>query len=170
MTSAIQCPTFKPTLRQGNKGQDVKEMQKRLNQRLASIYTPALQIDEDGDFGQATETAVRYLQCLGYLNTTGVMDVATWNFICDGAASLPVLRMNSKGDTVEALQQALIDAGFYNGTIDGVFSNRTDKAVKDFQASYSLTADGVVGAKSWAVLIKLNSHIDHCYSIYYVGC
>ena len=36
MTNAIDCPTFKPTLRIGNSGQDVKEMQKRLKKRFAN--------------------------------------------------------------------------------------------------------------------------------------
>ncbi|OKH54615.1 peptidoglycan-binding protein [Calothrix sp. HK-06] len=168
--TAIQCPTFKPTLRLGNNGQDVKEMQKRLNQRLAAIYSPALEIDVDGDFGAGTETAVRYLQCLGFINNTGVTDAATWNFICDGAASLPVLKLNSSGSVVKSLQEALSAAGFYNGAIDGVLGAKTVQAVKDFQAYAGLTADGVVGAKSWDALIKLDSHVERCFATYYGGC
>jgi peptidoglycan hydrolase-like protein with peptidoglycan-binding domain len=160
--TAIQCPTFKPTLRLGNNGQDVKEMQKRLNQRLASIYTPALEIAVDGDFGAETETA--------FLSVSGVTDAATWNFICDGAASLPVLRLNSTGSVVKSVQQALSGAGFYNGAVDGVFGNRTVQAMKDFQAHSRLVADGIVGAKSWDALIKLDSHINSCFASYYGGC
>ncbi len=168
--TAIQCPTFKPTLRLGNNGQDVKEMQKRLNQRLAAIYTPALEVAVDGDFGAETETAVRYLQCLGFLSVSGIADAATWNFICNGAASLPVLRLNSTGSVIKAVQQALSGAGFYNRAIDGVFGTLTVQAVKDFQAHFGLVADGVLGAKSWDALIKLDSHVDNCFATYYGGC
>jgi peptidoglycan hydrolase-like protein with peptidoglycan-binding domain len=91
MITAIQCPTFRPTLRVGNKGQDVKELQTRLNQRFASINTQINQISVDGDFGQQTEAAVKYLQYLAFLPVTGITDTTTWNFICNGAASLPVL-------------------------------------------------------------------------------
>ncbi|MEL6165780.1 MAG: peptidoglycan-binding domain-containing protein, partial [Cyanobacteria bacterium J06628_3] len=63
MTNTIDCPTFKPTLRVGNRGQDVKEMQKRLEKRFASIYPSSFQIDVDGIFGSQTESAVKYLQC-----------------------------------------------------------------------------------------------------------
>lgn len=93
MTTAIQCPTFKPTLRVGNNGQNVKEMQKRLNQRFASIYTPALEIPVDGDFGSHTQAAVKYLQCLAFLPVNAITDATTWNFICNGAASLPTLSL-----------------------------------------------------------------------------
>jgi peptidoglycan hydrolase-like protein with peptidoglycan-binding domain len=168
--TAIQCPTFKPTLRLGNVGQDVKEMQKRLNQRLAAIYSPALEIDVDGDFGAGTETAVRYLQCLGFLNNAGITDAATWNFICDGAASLPVLKLNSSGSVVKSVQQALSAAGFYNGAIDGAFGAKSVQAVKEFQALFGLAADGVLGAKSWDALIKLDSHVNTCFATYYGGC
>jgi peptidoglycan hydrolase-like protein with peptidoglycan-binding domain len=167
MTAAIQCPTFKPTLRLGNNGQDVKELQKRLNQRFASIYTPALEIDVDGDFGSRTETAVNYLQRLAFLPVTGISDAVTWNFICNGVASLPVLKLNSKGSIVKAVQQALCDRGFYSGAVDGIFGSGMLQAVKDFQSFYSLKVDGVIGAATWTALIKMDSHRDHCYSAYY---
>jgi peptidoglycan hydrolase-like protein with peptidoglycan-binding domain len=170
MTTTIECPTFKPTLRPGNNGQDVKELQKRLNQRFASIYTPSLQIDVDGDFGSQTETALNYLQCLAFLPVTGISDAITWNFICNGAASLPVLKLNSTGNMVKAVQQALCDRGFYIGTIDASFGSRMLQAVKDFQSFYSLKVDGVIGAGTWTALIKMDSHIDRCYSTYYGGC
>jgi peptidoglycan hydrolase-like protein with peptidoglycan-binding domain len=170
MTAAIQCPTFKPTLRLGNNGQDVKELQKRLNQRFLSIYTPALEIDVDGDFGSQTETAVNYLQCLAFLPVTGISDATTWNFICDGAASLPVLKLNSKGNTVKAVQQALCDRSFYSGAIDGIFGSKMVQAVKDFQSFSSLKVDGAIGAATWTALIKMDSHRDRCFSTYYGGC
>ncbi|MBP5974827.1 peptidoglycan-binding protein [Brasilonema sp. CT11] len=56
------------------------------------------------------------------------------------------------------------NCGFDTGAIDGIFSDRTQKAVKDFQAHYSLVADGVIAAKTWAVLIKLDSHLKNCHS------
>ena len=170
MTNAIDCPTFKPTLRIGNSGQDVKEMQKRLEKRFASIYTSAFQIDVDGIFGSQTELAVKYLQCVAFLETTGITDAATWNFICDGVKSLPILRQHSKGNTVKLLQQTLKDYNFYHGVINGHFDTDMEIAVKAFQADYSLVADGIVGVNAWAALIHLNTHIDTCYCSYYGGC
>ena len=170
MTTVIECPNFKPTLRIGNSGQDVKEMQKRLEKRFASIYASTFQIDVDGVFGLQTEAAVKYLQCVAFLEVTGITDTATWNFICNGVKSLNILHKNSMGNTVKLVQQALLDSGFYHGAIDGGFNTNTEIAVKAFQADYSLVADGVIGPDTWATLIHLNSHIDGCYCHYYGGC
>lgn len=49
-----------------------------------------------------------------------------------------------RGNDVKELQQRLVDAGF-SVTVDGVFGSRTDDAVKRFQQSQGLKADGIVG-------------------------
>lgn len=170
MTTVIDCPSFKPTLRIGDRGQDVKEMQKRLEKRLASIYTSSCQIDIDGIYGSQTECAVKYLQCLAFLETTGITDAATWNFICNGENSLPILRLHNTGNTVKLIQQILKDYDFYHGVIDGCFSTDMKIAVKSFQADYSLATDGIIGSKTWTTLIHLNTHTDTCYCNYYGGC
>jgi len=57
---------------------------------------------------------------------------------------------------VMALQKALQTRGYFpkNGKIDGIFGAITLKAVKDFQKSYALKADGIVGPKTLLVLNK----------------
>lgn len=175
MTTTIECPAFKPTLRIGDRGQDVKEMQKRLNLRLTSIYTYSQSVEVDGIFGQKTEVAVKYLQCLGFLKVTGITDGATWNFICDGAKSLPVLAfpgLPASGDAiaqVKLVQKVLYDCGFYQGVINQIDGKEMAKAVIAFQKHHRLTADGVIGVNTWNTLIKLDSHVDGCYCNYY-GC
>ncbi|RUT00871.1 hypothetical protein DSM106972_072800 [Dulcicalothrix desertica PCC 7102] len=167
MITAIQCPTFRPTLRVGNKGQDVKELQIRLNQRFVSINTQISEISVDGDFGSQTEAAVKFVQCLGFLPVNGITDAITWNFICNGAASLPTLKLNSSSDAVQAVQIALSQSNLYNGAIDGIFGNQTAQAVKNFQAFQGLTVDGVIDVNTWTALIKLDSHIKRCF--YYLN-
>jgi len=54
-------------------------------------------------------------------------------------------------DEVRLLQQALAKAGHPAGT-DGLFGPGTEQAVRAFQQSRSLGADGVVGAGTWAAL------------------
>lgn len=64
----------------------------------------------------------------------------------------PTLRRGSKGDEVEELQ-ALLNAKFgYNLEVDGDYGSKTEAAVKDFQKKHGLTADGVVGPKTWKAL------------------
>ena len=62
--------------------------------------------------------------------------------------SYAVISYGSKGDRVKTLQQALITLGYLTGTPDGIFGSKTKKAVKAFQKSKKLTADGVAGKKT----------------------
>lgn len=50
--------------------------------------------------------------------------------------------------TVRQVQKALMAAGYYKGPVDGKEGPQTKKAIKDFQQSQGLKADGVVGTKT----------------------
>ena len=50
------------------------------------------------------------------------------------------------------IQQALKNAGFYQGPIDGKVGPVTRDAVKEFQRTNGLKADGVVGRQTWEKL------------------
>ena len=63
----------------------------------------------------------------------------------------PVLRQGDEGDAVIALQNELIEAG-YQLLVDGKFGQHTREAVVAFQGRHGLTADGVVGARTWGFL------------------
>lgn len=68
----------------------------------------------------------------------------------------PTIRKGAKGDAVIELQNKLVKLGYYLGScgVDGDFGKDTEKAVKQFQEDRGLTADGVVGAKTWEALDK----------------
>lgn len=55
------------------------------------------------------------------------------------------------------IQQALTNAGLYDGGIDGKIGPKTEKAVEEFQTKNNLKVDGKVGAKTWA---KLKEHLS----------
>ncbi len=65
-----------------------------------------------------------------------------------------LLKKKSKGEAVSALQAILTGLDYYTGELDGVFGNLTDKAVRAFQKDNKLTADGIVGAKTWEKLLN----------------
>jgi len=69
----------------------------------------------------------------------------------EGSTARPTLRRGSRGAAVSELQQALIRAGA-RLTADGIFGPATDAAVRAFQSTNGLTADGVVGRMTWARL------------------
>lgn len=57
-----------------------------------------------------------------------------------------------KGDDVLAIQKKLISLGYSIGTADGVFGEKTKKAVSDFQKSKKLSADGIIGPTTFDAL------------------
>ena len=66
---------------------------------------------------------------------------------------LEQLSKGCESASVETLQNLLCDVQF-ELTVDGRFGDKTDAAVKDFQKENNLTADGVVGPKTWKALIE----------------
>lgn len=59
---------------------------------------------------------------------------------------MTTLKVGSKGSEVRELQ------AFLQVQVDGVFGKRTKAAVIEFQKAHNLIADGIVGAKTWAVI------------------
>jgi hypothetical protein len=53
---------------------------------------------------------------------------------------------------VRLIQEALRLAGLDPGPVDGAFGPRTEGAVRAFQSSRGLAADGIVGPRTWDVL------------------
>ena len=51
-----------------------------------------------------------------------------------------------------SIQQALKNAGYYKGSLDGKIGSTTKQAVKSFQNDHGLTSDGVVGRQTWSKL------------------
>jgi membrane-bound lytic murein transglycosylase B len=55
-------------------------------------------------------------------------------------------RMLSRAERVE-LQLWLIERGFYSGAADGILGSRTVEAIKAFQSSSGISADGFASAR-----------------------
>ena len=64
---------------------------------------------------------------------------------------MATLRRGAEGDEVTDLQTSL-QALSVDCDIDGIFGAKTEAAVKHFQLAYGLTADGVAGPKTLALL------------------
>lgn len=57
-------------------------------------------------------------------------------------------KLGSQGDEVRRIQQKLRELGYYSGSVDGIYGVNTRSAVKKFQASVGITADGIAGSKT----------------------
>jgi hypothetical protein len=65
---------------------------------------------------------------------------------------MPAYQQGSGGTEVIRIQTRLRELGFYAGPADGVFGGGTGSAVKAFQRSLGLIADGIVGEGTWKKL------------------
>lgn len=54
-------------------------------------------------------------------------------------------KVGSQGAEVRQIQTALRDKGYFNDKIDGIYGEKTKRAVIAFQKDYGLTADGIAG-------------------------
>lgn len=127
-------------LRQGDTGRDVYTLQYLLRHRGYSLSV-------DGDFGPGTNSAVRSFQSSRGLTVDGVVGGNTWE------ALIVTVRQGDNNNAVRAVQDQLKNAYGYNLTLDGDFGPGTLNAVKSFQSSRGLGADGVVGQNTWHALV-----------------
>jgi putative chitinase len=65
-----------------------------------------------------------------------------------------LLRKGSRGDDVKRLQEALGIA------VDGTFGADTETAVKNWQKSHGLGADGIVGRLTWGKLFEVGNFAE----------
>lgn len=88
----------------------------------------------------------------------GVLDVPSPAAIPAGwcQPALPVLRIGDASEAVRAAQMLLRGRGFGVGPdgADGDYGVRTEAAVRRFQMSRGIEADGVIGPVTWTELIK----------------
>ena len=68
-------------------------------------------------------------------------------------ANRTTLRVGSTGKDVEFVQSVLNVHGFGRIDEDGIFGPKTEGAVKKYQRDRGLSADGIVGPKTWARII-----------------
>ncbi len=66
-----------------------------------------------------------------------------------------VLRVGYSGDDVATWQTFLVGQGTFKDAVDGQFGPEVEAATKDFQSSYRLTPDGVVGPGTWGMAMSL---------------
>lgn len=85
-----------------------------------------------------------------YANPTALPTSAS---VPTSTQDLPILSEGDEGSAVVELQILLQDLGLYQGAIDGMFGSRTADAVEALQYQYGLSADRVVGPRTWGILL-----------------
>lgn len=168
---------FAQTLREGDEGTGVRELQYFLN--FISLYNESVPyVSIDGIFGSATLSAVIAFQNLYGISPTGTVDIETWDHlyrayrgILDSLGSdyfesstspypgYP-LRIGMELPAVSELQKYLrLIASVYTETvppeISGIFDILTQNAVEAVQLRLGIPSTGVVGSTTWNAITSL---------------
>lgn len=94
-----------------------------------------------------SDTALRNAQERGGAPTAG------GSVFSDFSDSAAVYRTPSGFELpAAAIQRALKNAGYYQGTVDGKVGSRTKEAIRNFQRDQGLATDGICGRQTWARL------------------
>lgn len=169
---SVEVKTLPPiegaTMRQGNMGDAVEKLQ----QALKNLgYTPGT---INGVYHSDTIAAVKAFQKKNGLTADGLAGSATQAKLYSGTALGPdetpkatdtpsseipttVVREGEESSDCKKVQQRLKDLGFLTGAVDGKFGTNSVKALKDFQQAHGLTADGVAGSGTYAILFSGNA-------------
>jgi len=168
-------------LRFGSVGNDVLQVQLRLN-RIARNY-PAIPLitPPDGVFDSRTEEAVRAFQRIFNLGEDGIVGRATWyriiyianavkrlnEVVSEGVTFADIqqpleetLSLGSSGDFVEIVQYFLQTISAFTNTVpspplDGIFGETTAEAVRAFQREWGLPVTGEVDLITWNLLFDV---------------
>lgn len=70
-------------------------------------------------------------------------------------AGCPTLRKGASGNITKLLQEKLVKLGYNTNRVDGIFGSGTYSAVREFQKTKGLSADGIVGQNTWRKLLNL---------------
>ncbi|KGA97282.1 peptidoglycan-binding protein [Alkalihalobacillus alcalophilus ATCC 27647 = CGMCC 1.3604] len=127
-------------LSKGMEGSQVEELQEKLEER-GFIDT----VSEKGVFGQNTKEAIKKFQKEHNLFVDGVAGPQT-------LGAIAVLRIEDKGFLVEALQEILTQLDYYEGEINGEFTEETEKAVLKAQKDFEISVDGIAGPQTFSAL------------------
>jgi len=154
------------TLREGDTGENVYILQAQLFE--LGYYTGRI----DGRYTEETTVAVTRFQLANGLTADGIAGRGTQNKLSSGTAipagddgtieevptdTLSTLRRGDENKQVLVLQQYLLGLGYLSTQPDGQFGSATERAVKLFQEANGLTADGVAGKGTLAILYGGNA-------------
>lgn len=168
-------------LRLGSSGDDVRIIKRQLN-RISENYPSIPKINNLNPFFDIeTDAAVRRFQEIFNLTVDGIVGKSTWykiKYIYNGVKGLSelysegltledvsrefpeVLKQGDTGAPVQLIQYLISTIGYFNDQVSvvpitGVYDEATTNAVREFQTSYGLNPDGIVGRDTWNKLLSV---------------
>ena len=142
-------PTFTAEVKSGDNGEIISAIQSRL------MDLGYMDSDEPtAHFGPLTQSALKSFQRHNGLGEDGICGQSTYDALMKEDAKIYVMQLGDTGPDVEGIQQRLYELGYLDNkaNIKGVFGDKTEVAVKEFQDKNDLNDDGKVGSKTLEML------------------
>jgi N-acetylmuramoyl-L-alanine amidase len=148
-------------LRRGDRDVAIGEIRARLAHMGFTV-----DCEETNYFDERLDTAVRAFQSARGLTPDGIigpltlatLEEALWSL---GDRTLSFAPGNlMQGDDVVSLQQRLVTLGFDCGKVDGIFGQRTDSALREFQRSVGLVEDGIAATLTFEAFHRLRKTVS----------
>ena len=137
-----------------------------VDQVITSLNRIGLLNSTPKTYDESVKSAVSAFQQNRGLSVTGEIDQITFNSLEEARwklgdrslylKSAPLMR----GDDVATLQSRLTEMGFDCGRVDGIFGNKTESSVKEFQKSVGVEVDGKCGPATLTALIRLQRSVS----------
>lgn len=138
-------------INRGSSGSGVRRIQNRLANQ--GYYNGPV----TGYYGSLTQQAVRRFQSAQGLKVDGIAGPNTIRELQEDnkiRVYPGVLDRGDRGQDVIDLQAQLTTADYYEGPVTGYYGKATEQAVRRLQANQDLKVDGIVGPKTWSVLVS----------------
>ena len=162
-------------LRNGSYSSEVARIQKYLNALRAVKYPNLTSLTVDGHFGSGTGKTVQEYQAIHNLKIDGIVGAGTWNTLIGeynavlggSADTYPgmTLRPGQRSEDVRHMQNllnqiAITYTAINPQTVDGAYGNNMSAAVRRFQQQFGLSADGILGVKTWEKIVEVHNRLS----------
>ncbi len=141
-------------MQEGDKGDDVKEVQDRLYE-LGYLDSDS----RSASFGERTASAVRAFQSANRLKVDGMVGAKTMNALYSGDVVGNYYKSGDSDESIIPYQKRLQKLGYLDGEYDctGKMDDDTVSAIKAFQEANGLVRDGCLGPATTELLNTKNA-------------
>lgn len=138
------CATTRPPSQMGQIHIKVAKLEKELDLKDKELTSLKYRVDELES--QVGKGAAVYSPDQSMRNLPIIRDEEVLEKTFDDVRKDEIIRV---AISAQDLQQALKNAGYYSGKLDGKIGSGTKQAIKEFQRDSGLKVDGVVGQRTW---------------------
>lgn len=150
-------------LKLGDSGQDVVNLLRMLHENGFAKNIHFTRGDDYSTFNASIKDAVKEFQEANGIFASGTVNLKTWAALLGitveeletaSRMELPLLSYGNSGEQVTKLQNLLKEWKLVDWEADGIFGNKTELAVKEFQIEIGLDPTGIVDLETWAYLLN----------------